>query len=380
MNILAAACLLLSAGAAAYYLLSLWSALAFFRRAPPDPAGFTPPVTLLKPVRGADRDALENFLSFCRQDYPRFQVLFGALDADDPAVELVRELKARCPESDVGLVTDSERCGANLKVCNLAHLAAAARYRILVMADADMRVPPDYLRRVVAPLADPQVGLVTCLYRCAGARSLPGLMEALGVSAGFLPGVLLTLRFSQPDFALGSTIAVRAETLQAIGGFEAIADYLADDYQLGHRVWRLGLRVHVCSLVLDSVLPDQRFGEMLARRLRWARTVRACRPAGYAGTFFTQGVALAFLGVLLSWGASAAWMTLAGVTALRLLTAGVLAGRLLKDRSTARWLPLLPLADLFDFGIWIASWLDGRVSWRGARYRIVKEGRIERLL
>jgi ceramide glucosyltransferase len=334
------------------------------------------PVSILKPVRGPESHAARCFASFCIQDYPEYELLFGSAAPDDPAAPVVEALADQYPAAHVRLIRTGADLGPNRKVCNLHGLAAAARHDLLLISDSDMSVAPDYLRRVIAPFHDPRVGLVTCPYRGAEVAGVPAALEALGMAAGFMPGVFVAA-LGEPCFAFGSTIAIRRETLARIGGFAGLVDYLADDYQMGRRVVELGLRVHLSSVVVDSVLGRRSFRESWSRRLRWARTVRACRPLGHLGSGLTHTTALALLTAALSSTATArAIVALALVT--RLASAWSVAVVELESDAARRWFPLLPLSDLVETALWAVSLFGRTVLWRGQRYRLREGGRIDR--
>jgi ceramide glucosyltransferase len=358
----------LAAAAGVYQLLALAAALRQWRRRDPEPSEF-PPVSILKPVRGLDPQFYEAILSHARLDYPEFEILFGVSDPADPALPEIHKLIAAFPERAIRVVMTAPRT-ANGKVGSLAELAAAARHPVLVVNDSDIRVPVDYLRRVVAPLEDQGVGLVTCLYR-ARASSLAGSFEAAGIATDFAPGVLVAPLAGVSGFALGSTMAFRAGDLARIGGFGVLGDYIADDYQLGCRIAALGRRVHLARLVVETSLSDRSWADVWRHQLRWARTIRAERGGGYLGLPVSNAtlwsVALA---------AAGAWQPAAALLALRLaagLAAGVLA---LGDRALLlRW-PLIPFRDLAGVALWAAGLFGSTVLWRGVRLRLLPGGRI----
>ncbi len=388
-------------------------------------ADWTPPATILKPVCGIDADAYESFASFCRLDYPAdsVQLVFGALDANDPALELVRRLQTEFPDADIAIVTPenhfqddsnsdastSSAYGHNLKVRNLIQMLPAAKYEILVLCDSDMRVTPDYLRRIVAPFADnsahesalcftpsvssipapannaPQptkrmrksVGMVTCPYRGCNPRSFAAVLEALGIGADFIPSTLVSRALEGVSFAFGSTIALPRYVLEELGGFEAIADELADDFRLGNGASKAGYRVILSDYVVEDMLGAERFVAMWARRLRWARTVRACRPAGYAGAFVTYGTALALLFLIAMSFHLAGWVVLLVTLLVRIVSAVWIAARYTDDTNIARWWWLLPISDVFSFVLYVVSFCGSRIVWRGQRFRLRPGGRIE---
>jgi ceramide glucosyltransferase len=390
---------------AAYTGISVWAALRWRRARPQLDPAWTPPVTILKPVRGVDAEAYDNFASFCRLDYPSdcVQLIFGALDPEDPALALARRLQAEFPQRDIAILSGGPESlrGHNLKVCNLLSMLPIARHDLLVLCDSDMRVQPDYLRRLVAPFQNnrknpeisgqreegkgkrektrPPVGLVTCPYRGFHPHSFAAVLEALGIGADFIPSALVSRALEGVSFAFGSTIALPRGVLAQIGGFEALLDELADDFRLGDGARRAGYTVVLSDYVVDDVLGCERFGAMWARRLRWARTVRSCRPAGYAGAFVTYGVPLALLFALAMGGGAAGVLTLAGIVVLRCAAALTISTTCTEDAAVRRWWPLLPLSDLFSFALYVGSYMGNRITWRGERFRLLPGGRMVRL-
>ncbi|MBI3912015.1 MAG: bacteriohopanetetrol glucosamine biosynthesis glycosyltransferase HpnI [Armatimonadetes bacterium] len=362
-----------------YHLLGILAAGRFHRQQQGQPGAWTPPVSILKPVRGADPHAFANFLSFCRQEYLQYEILFGVQDPRDPAIPVIRDLQSACPEVPIRLIIDESRIGANLKVCNLHNLVRHARHEVLVIADSDVRVGPEFLARVVAPLRTPRVGLVTCPYNGVSLRSLPAALEALSISTVFLPGVFFAADFGRVDFAFGAAIALRRSVLKEIGGFSAIADYLADDFQLGNRAAVLGYRVVVSTYVVESVTANAGFGPAFARLLRWSRTVRICRPHGYLASIITHSTFFGLAYFLATRCSPAGWLVFGAQQFCRWLAAGQIAVRVLGHRELRRWFWLLPVSDLLNIGLWVCSWLGNQVSWRGVRFRLVEGGRMIRV-
>src|ERR1700676_3426557 len=302
-----------TASTIAYYVLRLRSALRFVRerRAAGEGARPAHAVSILKPLRGTDPEMYESFRSHCLQDYPDYEIIFGVSDVNDPAIQLVEQLMVEFPQRTIHLVVSREILGANTKVRNLAQMVRAARHEFLIVNDSDIRVEPDYLRRVLAPLSDPGIGLVTCLYRGVANSTLGSRLESLGISTDFSAGVLVAETIENGiRFGLGSTLAFRRSDLQAIGGFEALVDYLADDYQIGSRMAALGLKVHLSDVVVDTFLPQYTLRGFLDQQLRWARTVRDSRFWGYVGLGLTFGLVWAVLALILARGATWAWMLL----------------------------------------------------------------------
>ena len=340
-----------------------------------------PPVSLLKPLKGVDPEIWENFCSHCEQDYPEFQLIFGVSDPADPAAEVVRKLQAKYPNLAIDLTVCDRILGTNIKVSNLAQMVGAARYEILLVNDSDIRVPPDYLRKVTAPLADSSVGLVTCLYRGIACPTLGSRLEALGIATDFVPGVL-SARFLEHGlhFGLGSTLAFRRRDLEAVGGFEALVDYLADDYELGKRIAATGKQIELGAATVATLLPPYTFRQFLAHQLRWSRTIRDARRWGYAGLIFTFGPPWALLTVASARGALWAYALFALTFAARFVVAYIAADAVLDDRrmfgnELIANIFLLMLRDLIAPVVWIASFMGNRIYWRGDVFDL-KDGRL----
>jgi ceramide glucosyltransferase len=295
-------------------------------------------------------------------------------------VASVRELQSEFTALSIRLIVCDKTLGANVKVSNLAQMLAEARYQRLLVNDSDIRVEADYLSRVMAPLANPKVGMVTCLYRGVPAATLGSRIESLGISTDFCAGVLAARELEGGlKFGLGSTMAFRRDDLEKIGGFESFADYLADDYELGRRIAGLGLEVRLSDVVVETNLPAYRAAEFLSHQLRWARGVRDSRSGGYFGLVLTYGLLWSCALVAASRGALFAWV-LAGTTLfLRTAVALVVGRSVLRDRQILRQLWLLPLRDLVTVGVWIASLAGHTVSWRGDRFEL-KNGKLIRVV
>ena len=333
-----------------YNLLAMAGALKFRRKlVVPD---YTPPVSILKPVRGRDPQFFEAIRSHAVQQYPQFELIFGAAP-NDPAREDIERLKKDFPALAIQ-VLDSTSDAPNGKVGSLEILAAAARYDVLLVNDSDIVVEPDYLKRVIGLLADPGVGIVTCLYRGRGA-SIPSKAEALGIATEFAPSVLVARLVASGGFALGSTMAFRVADLKAIGGFAAIREYLADDYQLGARIGRVAMS----DVVVETNLGAGTWLDVWKHQVRWSRTIRVSRTAGYFGYVVTQ---LSFWCLFASWP-----FALAGL-AVRLLTASFY--------TEAKLLPFVPFRDLFGFAVWAAGMTGNTVEWRGIKYKLSANGKM----
>jgi len=368
-----------------YYLLALWSARAFqhqLRRPLPD---FEPGVSILKPVKGLDPEMYAAFASHCVQEYQGpYEILFGVSTMADPAVEAIEKLTAEFPERTIRLVLCPQLLGTNGKVSNLVQMLASAQYDHILINDSDIKVSPQYLRRIMGCFHLPKrrngrVGLVTALYRGQAHRTTGSRMEALGISTDFIAGVLTARQIEDGiRFGLGSTLAVSREALDAVGGLEPLVDYLADDYELGARIWRSGFEVALSGEVVETFLPPYRFGQFLDHQIRWSRSTRFSRKLGYTGLLFTYGLPWAIFN-LISSGASLSSIALLSLTLLARVALALAVGvGVLGDRQVLRDLWLLPARDVVALGIWIWSFAGNTVAWRGQQFSL-KDGKMSRL-
>jgi ceramide glucosyltransferase len=298
-------------------------------------------------------------------------------------LELVERLKSEFPKLSIRWMVCTKKLGANTKVSNLAQMLPEARYELILVNDSDIRVQPDYLRRVTAPLADPKIGMVTCLYRGVPGRTLGSRLESLGISTDFCAGVLVARELEGGiHFGLGSTLAFRKFDLESVGGFEALVDYLADDYEIGRRIAEQGMKVDLSDVVVETHLPPYTLRQFVDHQLRWGRTVRDSRRWGYLGLVFTFGIPWALLALVLSWFLNrevpAAWALLVAVTGLRGAVAVLAGWFVLRDRMAMRLLPLLPLRDSASLLVWIASLFGHKVVWRGDSFTL-KDGKLARI-
>ncbi len=361
-----------------YYVLCLWSGRAFLRDRRRLTAEFTPPVSILKPLRGTDPEMYEAFRSHCLQDYPDFELIFGVADGDDPAIALVERIKREFPERRIELVMTPEVLGTNLKVSNLVQMLPFVRHDYLLVNDSDIRVAPDYLRCVMAPFAEAKVGMVTSLYRGAPGRTLGSRLEAIGISTDFSAGVLAARELEGIRFALGSTLAFPRRSLDAIGGFEPLLDYLADDFELGNRIAEAGYEVVMSDVVVDTHLPDYSFRAYWDHQLRWARSTRDSRRWGYLGVALTFGLPWAILAFVLSQAALWAGALLAVAIVTRCAMALKIGRHIMADPNIPADLWLIPLRDVLALVIWAASYAGHTIAWRGD-YFILKNGKLKPL-
>ena len=369
---------LMALASAAFFLLCMLGAIAFLRQSAPK-NGFAPPLSLLKPLKGSDPEMYAGFRSLCLQDYPEFEIVFGVSDEADNAIADVRKLQQEFPQRAIKLVVCREIIGTNRKASNLAFMAKHAAYDHLVISDSDIRVPQGYLKEIGEWFGEAKVGMVTCMYRAVASRSIWSKLESLGVSADFMPGALAA-RFLERKvrFGLGSTMAVSREALNAIGGFENIADYLADDYELGSGICDAGYRVILPRAVVETFLPDYDFNGFWLHQLRWGRTVRSSRPGGYFGLIVTFGFLWALLAVVLSKAAVWSVILLVGLSLQRVMLVMFVSSTVLGDSATlANWW-LLPLRDLISPLIWLLSIGGKRIVWRGEEF-VLERGKLRRV-
>lgn len=363
------------AASAIFYVIELYSARQFFRPRPLAASGYRPAVSVLKPLKGLDIELYDNLRTLCEQRYAApFQLLFGVADADDPAVAVVRRLQREFPKLDIDLVIDGRVYGANYKVSNLHNLYRHAKHDVIVLADSDIRVGPNYLTRIVEPLQDRQAGLVTCIYRAINTGGLPTLVESLFVNTDFAALVMLARKIEKSSYAFGATIAMRREMLDEIGGFLPIANLLADDYELGYRISQRGYRLELSSETVDTVLAVGTWRRLIDHQLRWARTYRVNRPGGYFGSILTHGTFWAVLNVLYNGASPLSCAASAVVIGLRYLIAARMAWTHLHTDLTWPQLLLVAPKDLLLTGVWFAAFLGNEVVWSGHRFAVQKTG------
>jgi ceramide glucosyltransferase len=367
----------LTLAALVYSIFVFRAARAYMRSLRQPLPAFFPAVSILKPVKGVDPEMYEAFASHCRQDYPgEYEILFGAGSIDDPAVALVEQLQREFPQQQIRLTICPEVLGANRKVSNLVKMAAEARYEALLINDSDIRVTPHYLRHVLPAFALPnakgkKVGMVTALYRGHSHSTLGSRLEALGISTDFMPGAL-TARWMENGlrFGLGSTLAVTRAALDAIGGLLPLVNYLADDYELGARIYHAGYCVELAREVVETSVPAYTFSQFLAHQLRWARGVRDARPLGYFGLLVTFGLPWAMANVVASAASLDSIALFSVMLCVRFAMALTIGVGVLGDWATLRNLWLLPLRDVVALVVWFWSFAGDAVVWRGERFHV----------
>jgi ceramide glucosyltransferase len=358
----------------AYSIFAILRMRAFERSAAVQPT-FLPPITVLKPLHGEEPHLYENLRSFCEQEYPAFQILFCSADASDPALEHARRLQHEFPQLDIEIAAGKPQPARNPKIGNLLGASGRVKHQLLVIADSDIRVPSHYLRALAACFEDPQTGAATCLYAGEPADSgLPSQLGAMYVNDHFAPSVLVALALEPLTYCFGATMAVRADVLRRIGGLQALADHLGDDYRLGNFVRDAGYRVALCPQLVRTTVHERNWRAMIAHEVRWARTVRMQRTAGYAGALVTHPLALAALYAALTGFDRAGVAVFAGVCAVRVLLD--LQARKSFALSGTVTPPLVPLRDVLAFGVWCAGLSGRRIAWRAQSFEAAADGRL----
>ena len=357
---------------AVYYFLVLYSTLEFFSSAHKESrhaASFTPPVSCLKPVRGLDVEAYENFASFCRQDYPEYEVLF-CVDETDPAVGVIQKLMRDFPERSIRLLYGSCRDAINDKVARLVRLVGEAQYDMLVISDADVRVQPDYLRAVVQPFRDSKVGGATCLYVSTEETSFIQRLHAIGMSSDFFAGIMVAWKLDGVKFAFGQTIVARRQSLADFGGYQAIENRPADDLLVGRLIAEQGYEVKLLPHTVEAVADFASMRDLMDKRVRWMTVMRGMRPWGHLGLIFTWGLPWALVAVAVHPTAAVALAYLGGYMALRIAMTWLIGIRGMKEAGLWSKMPLIPLWDATAFFIWLISFARKTIRWRGIDYHI----------
>jgi len=360
-----------------YLLFAMWRVGQFARR-PLARATSHEPVSVLIPIAGLDAGLYDNLRSICRQDYPDYQVVLGLERASDPAIEVIRRIMNEFPDHDIALVVAQQGQEENLKIRNLAQMYPRAKHEILIMLDSDMRVTPNYLGSIVAPFQDPEVGLVTCLYKGSPGRGLSSRLASMYINEWFLPSVLVARAVSKTEICLGATMAVRRDILDSIGGFSRLASYLADDFMLGRLVSEQGYRVHVSSYVVENIIVERDLKALFHHELRWARTIRTVQPLGYAFSFIMYAVPVAGVTGILDEITTDSDIFEIGFVSVALflrIALHYITRRALGDSSPpAPW--LVPVRDLLSFVIWVAGFFGNDVVWRGRSFSVGRDGRL----
>jgi len=341
----------------------------------PTHQGFLPEISVIKPLCGLDREDYTNLASFCQQIYPNYQIIFGVKDKADSCVEIVDQLIRDFPQLDIQLVICDASIGVNQKVNNLANAAAHAKYPIWVLADSDVWVGPSYLQHIVQPMQDSNVGAVTCLYRPVAKGWVAGF-EAIGISTDYLASVLVAHRLEGLRFTLGPTVVLRRSAFDAVGGFSAIADYLADDFQIGFLLAQAKYKVVLSDYVIDHLMTTNSFRDLWQRQIRWHLCTRVSRPWGYLGLLFTHGTVMGLMLLVLTSFAGPALGLCGIVLGLRLWMAWTVGVQILDEPVAKGALWLVPLRDVMSFVLWFCGLFTGRIQWRGKGYKVARGGKL----
>ena len=361
-----------------YYAIALYSTWAYFRRAGqarPAGAAFTPPVSNLKPIRGLDPGAYENFASFCRQDYPEYEIIFCVDGRDDPVLPVIEKLIRDFPQRQIRVLFGSGRSATNDKVAKLARMVSEAAYEVVVMSDSDVRVEPDYLRRVIAPLADPNIGAVTCFYVPADEHTFADNLQAMGMFSDFYAGILVAWQLDGVKFALGPTIATTRARLAEFGGYESLENRPADDLLVGRLIAEQGHPVELLSYTVLAVADYQSMSDLVHKRLRWIVVMRHMRPWGHLGLLLTQGLPWSLAAIAIHPSVAVAAAYLGTYLALRFAMTWMIGTWGLKQPGLWRKMPAIPAWDALAFLIWLASFGRRSIRWRGADY-LLRDGRL----
>jgi ceramide glucosyltransferase len=346
------------------------------------PASSMPPVTILKPLHGAEEQLKANLESFFLQDYPNYEVIFGVRDLSNPAAKIAQEVRAGYPNVPSQIVVSGPPVWPSAKVFALDKMIAASSRSYFIISDSDVRVRPDFLRNTIPPLLDPKVGLVTCMYRGIPSADFWSSLEALGLSVEMSSGVVVADMVEGMRFALGPAMAVRRDAIDAIGGIAAVADYYSDDFELGNRIWAKGYKVILSHHIVRNVLTRRSPLRTLGDQLRWMKSTRYSRPAGHAGTSLTYAMPFGILGFIVA-AALGRWPLGLGLLALaclnRMIQSIVVGRSVVRDPRAIALCWLYPLRDLFGFVAWALSYTSREFYWRGETYRFCKGGRIEAL-
>ena len=358
-----------------YYSYAIYAAQRFFSQPERIDPNFQPSVSILKPVCGRDRHAYKNLASFCCQDYSNYQIIFAVHDWADAGIEVIKQLIQDFPAIDIQLVVSDRIIGTNRKVSNLANAMTKAEGEIILLSDSDVYVGPNYLRQVIQPLKNPNVGSVTCLYRSIAEGWLTQL-EALSSATEFHAGVLVSNQLEGVKFAMGQTIVMRRSVLEEIGGFAAIADYLADDFQLGYLPTQAGYQGVLSHHIVDHVMATPTIAGALQRQLRWMVGIRVSRPWGYLGLIFTYGTIASLLFLLITAGSPWGWIVLMITWTLRLAMAWFIGVKSIHDPVAKKLLWLVHLRDLISFGLWCYGFIGNTIRWRDHQFKLMRTGEL----
>ena len=364
-------------GGSVFAILCVWAVFRLRRAIRPRPfSGPWTPVTILKPVHGLEKNQRENLRSSCLQDYPEFQVVFSVQDAKDPVLPLLEGLQREFGTERATVAVESCRAGTNGKINNLIGGLRHARYDLLVISDSDVRLEPDYLKSIVAPLSDPGVGCACTFYKAAGAGTWFEKMELLTLNADFMANVLFAHVTGASKFCLGASAALDRQTLQQIGGLEALSDYLVEDYEMGRRILKLGKKIAIVPYFVDTIVDLKSPSQWWTHQVYWDQNTRAARPFAFFATALVRAVPFAMLYAIVRMGDLVGLSVLGGVLCLRILTSAMILGWGLSDREGLRSLWLLPLRDLASLATWLLAFTKRTTVWRGKSFTLTRDGRL----
>jgi len=335
-----------------------------------------PPLTVLKPVHGLEKNQRENLRSACLQDYPEYQVVFSVQSANDPSIPLLKEIQGEFGSGRVAVVIENCRAGTNGKINNMIGGLRHARYDLLVISDSDVHLKADYLKTIVAPLSDPEVGCACTLYKAAGAETWFERMELLTLNADFVPNVIFAHVSGASKFCLGASAALHRSTLNQIGGLEALSDYLVEDYEMGRRILLLGRKIAIVPYFVDTIVDLKGPSQWWSHQIYWDQNTRAARPVAFFATAIIRSVPFALLYAAVRLADGAGLWAFAGACSVRMVTAAAILSWGLRDREGLRSLWLLPFRDIASLATWVLAFLKRTTVWRGTSFVLTRDGRL----
>ncbi|CEG58999.1 bacteriohopanetetrol glucosamine biosynthesis glycosyltransferase HpnI [Legionella fallonii] len=367
--------LLLSIASSFYYIFAIYSTSRFFSLPSQSKTDFHPPISILKPVCGMESMAYENFASFCQQDYPEYQIIFGVRDADDPIVSVVNKIIADFPQKDIQLVICETSLGINPKISNLITMQKAAKYSFSLISDSDIRVGPTYLSETIQFMQDEQVGIVTCPYRSL-AKTWRAKIGAVNDATEYMPGVFCAKQLDQIKWTLGCSVLIRETALNAIGGIQRVADYVAEDLLLGKHVTHIGYKIVLANYIVDHVIEHHSLRGIIRGKIRRDRGILTYNPWSYFSLLFTYGAALSMLLLLINHTSTIGVIVFGFVWITKLVMSWIISVKYLKDPSAKKWFWLSPLNDCISFMLWLYVFSASTIYWRGSYFKIGKDGRL----
>ena len=376
------ACLIPIISGSIFSILSIWTIASFFKTSKPGkknpkPIEFKPPVTVLKPVRGLEKNLKSQLMTICLQNYPNYQVIYSVQDPQDAALPIIQEIQDEIGSDRVSIVISNIEAGANGKVNNLLGAIEKANHEIIIISDSDTYLQPDYLENIVAPLSNPNVGCVCTLFKGAQADQWFEKMELLTINADFMPSVIFATVTGASNACLGPSLAISRSTLKEIGGLQSLADYLVEDYEIGRRVWTSGKKMLILPYVIDTVIDLENWHHWWNHQVYWDQNTYLARPAPFIATILIRAIPFALFFAILRMGDPLGLFVLAGTVAIRILTAAITLKKL-HDTEGLKSLYLLPFRDIFGFVFWLLAFTKRTVVWRGIEFRLTKNGKMVR--